>query len=67
MRRRVRWADGNPYRILRPAELAGGRTHPLVVLFHGSGAIGTDNISQVGPLAKSWASPLLHDAIRRSS
>jgi predicted peptidase len=30
-----------------------------VVLFHGSGAIGTDNVSQVGPFAKSWATPPL--------
>jgi predicted peptidase len=47
-----------PYRLLRPAELVAGRRYPLVVIFHGSGAIGTDNTSQIGPLAKSWASPL---------
>ncbi|HEX8619925.1 MAG TPA: PHB depolymerase family esterase [Thermoanaerobaculia bacterium] len=44
-----------PYRLLRPA--ANPTNHPrrLVVMFHGSGAIGTDNRSQVGALAKSWA------------
>jgi predicted peptidase len=46
-----------PYRLLRPAELAAGRKAPLVVLFHGSGAIGTDNLAQVGQLAKRWATP----------
>lgn len=54
-------ADGTtiPYRLLRPAELTAGRTYPLVVLFHGSGSIGTDNVSQVGPFAKSWAVPAM--------
>jgi predicted peptidase len=44
-----------PYRFLRPGH--GHENHPrrLVVIFHGSGAIGTDNRSQVGPLARSWA------------
>lgn len=56
-------ADGTiiPYRLLRPATLTAGRTYPLVILFHGSGAIGTDNVSQLGMLAKQWASPMLRD------
>jgi predicted peptidase len=33
-----------------------------VVIFHGSGAIGDDNRSQIGPLARSWATD---DARRR--
>jgi predicted peptidase len=41
-----------PYRLLRPA---GSGPHPLIVIFHGSGAIGDDNRSQIGPLARSWA------------
>lgn len=41
-----------PYRLLRPA---GRGPHPLVVLFHGSGAIGNDNRSQIGAVARSWA------------
>ncbi|HEX9983964.1 MAG TPA: alpha/beta hydrolase-fold protein [Thermoanaerobaculia bacterium] len=49
-----------PYRLLRPP--ADGRPYPLVVIFHGSGAIGTDNRSQIGPVAKNWAS----DAVRRA-
>jgi predicted peptidase len=43
-----------PYRLLRPP--ADGRPYPLLVIFHGSGAIGTDNRSQIGPVAKNWAS-----------
>ncbi len=44
-----------PYRLLRPSADAARGPHPLVVIFHGSGAIGTDNRSQVGALARSWA------------
>jgi predicted peptidase len=50
-----------PYRLLRPSNVEPGRTYPLVVIFHGSGAIGTDNVSQVGPYAKSWATPLMRE------
>lgn len=31
--------------------------YPLVLVLHGSGAVGTDNISQMGILAKLWAQP----------
>ena len=41
-----------PYRLMRPQ---GRGPFPLVVILHGSGAIGTDNEAQLGPLAKSWA------------
>ena len=44
------------YRLLRP-RVTNRRSYPLVVIFHGSGAIGSDNVSQLGPLAKSWATP----------
>jgi poly(3-hydroxybutyrate) depolymerase len=46
-----------PYRLLRPERVVPGRRYPLVVLMHGSGQIGTDNLAQVGIDAKSWASP----------
>lgn len=49
------------YRLLRPQHVARGERYPLVVIFHGSGAIGTDNVSQIGPLAKSWAAPAMRD------
>lgn len=50
-----------PYRLVRPASIEPGRTYPLVVLFHGQGGIGTDNVSQVGQLARTWATPPLRD------
>lgn len=50
-----------PYRLLRPRPIEPDRTYPLVVIFHGSGAIGTDNVSQIGPLAKSWATPAMRE------
>jgi predicted peptidase len=44
------------YRFHRPLHEADGKRYPLLVIFHGSGAIGTDNKSQIGPLAKTWSS-----------
>lgn len=41
-----------PYRIARPC-LSSPR--PLVLVLHGSGAIGSDNKRQLGPFAASWA------------
>ncbi len=51
-----RTADGTPlpYRLLTPATTAKGHRYPLVVLLHGSGAIGTDNTAQLGPFATGW-------------
>lgn len=43
-----------PYRLLRPGTR--GRA-PLVLVLHGSGAIGTDNTAQLGAFAKAWAQP----------
>ncbi len=43
------------YRLFKPAK-NGNRKRPLVVFFHGSGAIGTDNTSQLGILPKLFAS-----------
>ncbi len=52
-------ADGTvlPYRLLAPLSPRAGETYPLVVQFHGSGGIGTDNVSQLDRLARSWAMP----------
>lgn len=47
-----------PYRLLTPP---GAGKHPLVVVLHGSGAIGTDNVSQLGVFARAWAEPALAD------
>ncbi len=43
------------YRLFKPSK-NDKRKYPLVVFFHGSGAIGTDNISQLGILPKLFAS-----------
>lgn len=50
-----------PYRLLRPSKLSPGNTYPLVVQLHGSGGIGTDNLSQLERMAKSWAMPDVRD------
>ena len=41
-----------PYRIASPA---GSTRRPLVLVLHGSGAIGADNEAQLGRFAASWA------------
>lgn len=43
------------YRLLRPKNYRPGVKYPLVVIFHGSGAIGDDNVRQLGVVAKGWA------------
>ncbi|HTG33244.1 MAG TPA: dienelactone hydrolase family protein [Thermoanaerobaculia bacterium] len=45
------------YRLLAPESPRAGRRYPLVLVLHGSGAIGTDNQAQLGPFARSWTSP----------
>jgi predicted peptidase len=46
------------YRLLKPiASPKKKEKIPLVVVFHGSNAVGNDNISQLGILAKLWAMP----------
>jgi acetyl esterase/lipase len=45
------------YRLLTPESPRTGRRYPLVLVLHGSGAIGTDNQAQLGPFARSWTPP----------
>lgn len=45
------------YRMLSPEKIEFGKKYPLIVVFHGSGAIGTDNKSQMGILSKMWLLP----------
>jgi predicted peptidase len=45
------------YRLLPPADAVPGRRYPLVVLFHGSGEIGTDNERHLTRFVKAWARP----------
>jgi predicted peptidase len=48
-----------PYRLLPPLDPQPGARYPLVLVLHGSGAIGDDNRSQLGALARGWAAPAL--------
>lgn len=51
--------DGShvPYRLLSPLRIVPGKRYPLVIQFHSSGGIGTDNRRQLDRMAKSWALP----------
>lgn len=43
------------YRLLTPPNAKRVQSYPLVLVLHGSGAIGADNNAQLGVLAKLWA------------
>ena len=45
------------YRLLQPKNADKKKKHPLILVFHGSGAIGTNNTSQMGVLSKMWLLP----------
>lgn len=45
------------YRLLKPQNLNTDKEYPLILVFHGSGAIGTNNTSQMGVLSKMWLLP----------
>lgn len=47
------------YRLMSPAALQPGKRYPLIIVLHGSGAIGNDNNSQLGALALSWSAPAI--------
>ncbi|GJJ03561.1 phospholipase [Duganella rhizosphaerae] len=47
------------YRMMSPAVLQPGKRYPLIIVLHGSGAIGNDNSSQLGALAMSWSAPVI--------
>lgn len=51
-----------PYRLLHPAQEQAGARYPLVVVFHGSGAVGEDNLSQLNGFARSWSRPDIRQA-----
>jgi predicted peptidase len=46
-----------PYRLLAPEHVMKGRRYPLIVVLHGSGSVGTDNLAQMSGLAAGWAAP----------
>ncbi len=45
------------YRFLKPKTIEQNKKYPLVLVFHGSGAIGNNNTSQMGVLSKMWLLP----------
>ncbi|MFC4740500.1 dienelactone hydrolase family protein [Flavobacterium ponti] len=47
------------YRFLQPKTIVTNKKYPLVIVFHGSGAIGTDNEKQLWTMAKLWAEPTI--------
>jgi len=47
------------YRLLSPARKKDN--YPLVLVLHGSGAVGTDNTSQLGVLARLWAKAAIRE------
>lgn len=47
------------YRLMAPAAPQPGKRYPLIIVLHGSGAIGNDNSSQLGALAMSWSAPAI--------
>ncbi|HTD04630.1 dienelactone hydrolase family protein [Undibacterium sp.] len=50
-----------PYRLLKPASPQPGVRYPLVMVLHGSGAVGDDNVSQLGPFGLSWSAPAIQE------
>ena len=50
------------YRLLPPPDPRPGRRYPLVVVFHGSGEIGTDNQKQLDRFPKYWSRPEIRRA-----
>jgi predicted peptidase len=45
------------YRLLPPERVVPGRRYPMVVVFHGSGEIGADNLKQLDRFPRAWARP----------
>ena len=45
------------YRFLSPKSIESNKKYPLILVFHGSGAIGINNTSQMGVLSKMWLTP----------
>lgn len=45
------------YRLLSPKKITKNKKYPLILIFHGSGAVGLNNTSQMGLLSKMWLLP----------
>lgn len=50
-------SDSIPYRFLKPKEEKKGQKYPLIITFHNSSRIGSDNEKQLEPLTKYWLQP----------
>lgn len=42
------------YRFLKPKKIEQDKKYPLILVFHGSGAVGTNNTAQMGVLSEMW-------------
>lgn len=49
------------YRLLKPSANSEQIKRPLILVLHGSGAIGEDNEKQLGALVKLWAQPAIRE------
>ena len=45
------------FRLLKPKNINKSKKYPLVLVFHGSGAVGNNNTSQMGILSRMWLLP----------
>lgn len=45
------------YRFLKPNKVEQCKKYPLILVFHGSGAVGNNNTSQMGILSRMWLLP----------
>ncbi|MCG7392649.1 alpha/beta fold hydrolase [Microvirga sp. ACRRW] len=53
-----------PYRILKPDTGPMPEKFPLVLVLHGTGAMGTNNATHMGPFIKSWALPSIRSKFK---
>ena len=58
----IRGSDTLPYRLLLPKDYKPGNEYPLIVVMHGSGERGNDNISQL----KHGSKLFLNDSLRKA-
>jgi len=49
------------YRFLKPSKIEQDKKYPLILVFHGSGAVGANNTSQMGVLSKMWLLPEIRE------
>ncbi|RFP15741.1 MULTISPECIES: prolyl oligopeptidase family serine peptidase [unclassified Duganella] len=47
------------YRLMSPSAPQPGKRYPLIIVLHGSDAVGNDNNRQLGALALSWSAPAI--------